>query len=141
MKRVGFRAVLFSLYAIVGLSLAAVACAGSDGGNAAPRSPSDGVSSAPPEAGMGALMVGRLAADPVNGCLGIIPKDASPGQKPRCDPPILKWPRGVQERIDPVQLEDLDGTIIAREGNLLHLGGGNDDGVFVVHKIENISSK
>lgn len=65
------------------------------------------------------LIVGHLVGNPDTGCVGVTvephtayPQDAG-----------VHWPEGIQPRVDPVRLMDQQGKVIAREGDLLHLGG------------------
>lgn len=89
-----------------------------------PVRPSDGPSVAiptlaPDEASDGALLPSiRLAGDPTldGGCLWGI--DASGFTV------SVVWPHGYRALFDPVRLIDTDGTVVAVEGDLLDLGGG-----------------
>lgn len=88
---------------------------------------------------MSALMIVRLAVDPETGCVGVVGETAPPDAVPRCSSPTHQWPKGMKLLDDPPRLVDGAGTVVAREGDVLHLGGGTgDDGEFVVSTIEKV---
>jgi hypothetical protein len=98
--------------------------------------------------GMQALVVGHLVADPETGCVGLT---ETPEVKDPWGTPV-KWPEGIQARTDPVRLIGPDGTVIAREGDVVHVVGGSTSAnaspeppcterPFIAHEIEKVEPK
>jgi hypothetical protein len=73
------------------------------------------------EAEMQALVIGHLVGDPETGCVGLI--DSLENKESWGSP--VKWPPGIQARTDPIRLIGPDGTVIARHGDIVHVGGGS----------------
>jgi hypothetical protein len=42
----------------------------------------------------------------------------------RGEPEALLWPPGYRARLDPLEILDQDGEVVAREGDMLVVGGG-----------------
>lgn len=76
--------------------------------------------------GMAALLVGRLRGDADMGCLWIEPGEEYAGLGNRVS---VEWPYGYTAAFDPIRLYDADGHVVAREGDLLELGGGDTDSI------------
>lgn len=135
------------MWITVAVVLLSVSCTGGDALDP-PASDRFTPSEFPDSAGMEALLVGRLVVDPTTGCVGIAaePAGASPAM-------LVQWPPDIEPRTDPVRLLDDKGTVIAREGDLLHLAGGSPASDapphpcgaegrapdFIVNKIESVS--
>lgn len=76
--------------------------------------------------GRDALLVGRLGGDAESGCLWIEPAEESAVLGERI---AVEWPHGYTAAFDPIRLFDENGTVVARGGDLLELGGGTTDSV------------
>lgn len=73
------------------------------------------------EAGPEALVAGVLRGDGTLGAQGCMWVEESGSEEPIS----VLWPEGYQGRFDPIELLDGDGQIIAREGELIELAGGD----------------
>lgn len=88
---------------------------------------------------MTALMIVRLTADPQTGCVGVVRETAPYDSAPQCSQDAILLPKGMRFLARPPRLVDGNGKVLARDGDVLHLGGGTgDDGRFIVSTIEKV---